>query len=463
MSREAWNPVLTAGEGPLYLAIVDELANAISSGSLSPGDRLPTHRELARLVGASLGTVTRAYDEAERRGLVEGHVGRGTFVRDLTDPDSYSPMVDRDQIDLGPTAVPMHPGDPGHRALGAALSDLGSRADLVALSGYQHSGGTTPQREAGARWLALHGVDAPAEEVTLCGGAQHGTTLLLAQLAGPEGVLVEEITYPGLITALRWLRIPAHPVSLDAEGLVPEALARAAKETGARVLYCTPTHHNPTATVTPLARREAIAAVCRAHGITIIENGALAPLVPGAPPPLAALAPERTCYVSTLSKATVPALRVGYVHTPPSVCARLDVGVAATVWSTSPLMAEIATRWIERGTAESILAWRLAEARAREALAADALRPHGYQPREGAYFAWLPLPDHLPALEVVAEAASRGVLVGPAHLFAARPGNAPNAVRLSLAAPASRDKLERGISIVTEILRSGITRAGPVM
>jgi DNA-binding transcriptional MocR family regulator len=141
----------------------------------------------------------------------------------------------------------------------------------------------------------------------------------------------------------------------------------------------------------------------------------------------------------------------------------VDVGVGATVWSTSPLLAEIATRWIEQGTAESILAWRLAEARGREALAADALRPHGYQPREGAYFSWLPLPDHLPALEVVAEAASRGVLIGPAHLFAARPGNVPNAIRLSLAAPASREKLERGISVITEILRNGISRPGTVM
>ncbi len=463
MNREAWNPVVTAGEGPLYLAIVDELADAISTGTLVAGDRLPTHRELARRVGASLGTVTRAYVEAERRGLVEGHVGRGTFVRDLTDLESYSPMVDRDQIDLGPTAVPMHPGDPGHRALGAALADLGSRADLVALSGYQHSGGTMPQRRAGARWLALQGVDAPAEEVTLCGGAQHGTLLLLAQLAGAEGVLVEEITYPGLIAALRWLRIPAHPVSLDADGLVPDALARAARETGARVLYCTPTHHNPTAAVTPLARREAIVAACREHGITIIENGALAPLVPGAPPPLAALAPERTCYVSTLSKGVLPALRVGYVHTPPSVCAPLDVGVGATVWSASPLLAEVATRWIEGGTAESIRDWRRAEAAAREAMAAAALQPYGYQQREGAYFSWLPLPDHLPALGVVAEAGSRGVLIGPAHLFAARPGNVPNAVRLSLAAPASREKLARGLEVVTEILRNGITHAGPVM
>lgn len=458
-----WNPVVTAGEGPLYLAIVDELASAIGAGTLAAGDRLPTHRELARRVGASLGTVTRAYEEAERRGLVEGHVGRGTFVRDLTDPDSYSPMVDRNRIDLGPTAVPMHPGDPGHRALGAALTELGSRADLIALSGYQHSGGTMPQRAAGACWLALQGVDVPAEEVTLCGGAQHGTVLLLMQLAGAEGVLVEEITYPGLTAAMRWLRIPAHPVALDADGLVPEALARAARETGARVLYCTPTHHNPTAAVTPLARREAIAAVCRENGITIIENGALAPLVTGAPPPLAALAPERTCYVTTLSKATVPALRVGYVHTPPSVCAPLDVGVAATVWSASPLLAEIATRWIDGGTAQSIRDWRRAEAAAREALAAAALQPHGYRPREGAYFSWLPLPDHLPALDVVAEAASRGVLIGPGHLFAARPGSAPNAVRLSLAAPASRAKLERGLAVVTEILRSGITRAGPVL
>ena len=271
----------------MYAALVEALVADISTGKLRSGERLPTHRELARLIGASLGTVTRAYAEAERRGLIHSQVGNGTFVRDLTTPDAYSPMLESGRMELGPSAAPIVQGDLGHLALAASLSQLGGRADLAALSGYQSHGGTVAQREAGVRWLEWAGVPASVEEVTVCSGAQHGTLMLLAALPTAAGLLVEELTYPGLLSAAQLLRIPMHPVTMDADGLVPEALDRACRDSGARVLDCTPTHHNPTASVMPLARRKAIVEVCRAHGVTLIENGALAPLIADAPPPLA--------------------------------------------------------------------------------------------------------------------------------------------------------------------------------
>ena len=75
-----WNPEIAQRSGPTYRAIADALAEDIETGDLRPGDRLPTHRDLAARVGVTLTTVTRAYAEAERRGLTEGTVGRGTFV-----------------------------------------------------------------------------------------------------------------------------------------------------------------------------------------------------------------------------------------------------------------------------------------------------------------------------------------------------------------------------------------------
>src|SRR3546814_8105519 len=74
-----WTPTLEA-EGPRYLAIADALARDIAAGRLKAGDRLPTHRDLAWRLGVTVGTVSRAYGEAERRGLTSGEVGRGTFV-----------------------------------------------------------------------------------------------------------------------------------------------------------------------------------------------------------------------------------------------------------------------------------------------------------------------------------------------------------------------------------------------
>ncbi|HZF36691.1 MAG TPA: winged helix-turn-helix domain-containing protein, partial [Candidatus Angelobacter sp.] len=77
-----WQPDLNSVSGPRYLAIVDALAFDLDNGKLRAGDRLPTHRDLAYRLGVTVGTVTRAYSEAERRGLIKGEVGRGTYIRD---------------------------------------------------------------------------------------------------------------------------------------------------------------------------------------------------------------------------------------------------------------------------------------------------------------------------------------------------------------------------------------------
>ena len=76
-----WRPEIEQFQGPRYLAIAEALAVDVRGGALNPGDRLPTHRDLAYRLGVTVGTVSRAYAEAERRGLIGGEVGRGTFVR----------------------------------------------------------------------------------------------------------------------------------------------------------------------------------------------------------------------------------------------------------------------------------------------------------------------------------------------------------------------------------------------
>ncbi|MBF5041527.1 PLP-dependent aminotransferase family protein [Aggregicoccus sp. 17bor-14] len=463
MPSATWKPRLRRGDAPVYVALVEALAADIGSGKLRSGDRLPTQRELSRAVGASLGTVTRAYAEAERRGLIRSQVGNGTFVRDLTDPSAYSPMLDSGRLELGPIAAPIVQGDVGHLALAASLQELGARADLAALSGYQSHGGTPAQREAGVRWLEGEGVPATVEEVTVTSGAQHATSLLLAALPTQAGLLVEELTYPGLLGAAQLLRIPMHPVAMDEDGLVPEALERAARESGARVLYCNPTHHNPTTTVTSRARRELLVAVCRAQGLTVIENGALAPLVPDAPPPLAALAPERTFHISSLSKATVPALRTGFIRSPAAHQPAIETAAAATLWSTSPLLAEVARQWIADGTARTVRDARRTEAAARQALAARALEGFRYRAHATASFLWLALPEERRALELVEQGLARHLTLGPAHLFTPRPGSAPNALRVSLTAARSRDELSRGLALLTELLRSPVRPLVPVL
>src|SRR5690348_3384564 len=96
-----WLPKLEQRSGPLYLAIADQLARDLAAGRIKPGDRLPTHRELAWKLGVTVGTVTRAYAEAERRGLIAGEVGRGTFIRERgVDLPAAGQVADDDFVDL---------------------------------------------------------------------------------------------------------------------------------------------------------------------------------------------------------------------------------------------------------------------------------------------------------------------------------------------------------------------------
>src|ERR1700755_3121275 len=79
-----WTPRLRGGPGPIYARIADQLERDVAEGLLHPGTRLPTQRELARRLGLTVVTVTRAYAEAAERGLVDATVGRGTFVKGVS-------------------------------------------------------------------------------------------------------------------------------------------------------------------------------------------------------------------------------------------------------------------------------------------------------------------------------------------------------------------------------------------
>src|SRR5262245_44424599 len=120
-----WMPELAGREGPRYLAIADALTDDSAHGRLKPGARLPTHRELADRLGVTVGTVSRAYAEAARRGLVSGEVGRGTFARGTTADLGAGPVppdAPRADIDLSRNHPPAL--EDGPAALARTLSRL---------------------------------------------------------------------------------------------------------------------------------------------------------------------------------------------------------------------------------------------------------------------------------------------------------------------------------------------------
>jgi DNA-binding transcriptional MocR family regulator len=388
------------------------------------------------VLGVTVGTVARGYAEAERRGLLGGEVGRGTYIRSGF---GVSPAAAGELIDLASLHPPAGRMDTG-ALLGATLSAIAADAAALRTVVDTERGGDAPaHREAAAGWLAHGGFRPAADQVTLTAGAQHAITAALSALVEPgTGIATTVLTNPGLLAAARQLRLPVVAVAGDDDGMMPEALAGAVRDGAISVVHLQSTLDNPTGRVVPAARRAALAEVCGRAGVWVLEDDPLAPLVPDRPDPIAALLPGRTCHVASAAKVLTPGLRVGVLTTPPAARARV-----------------VFARWVGDGTAARVVTARVAAATARRSLAADLLAPYPVGAVPQAPHLWLTLPEPWTAGQMVAAARQAGVLLSPGDDYAASRALPAHGVRLGLNADVDDDQLRRALLDVVALLAAG--------
>jgi DNA-binding transcriptional MocR family regulator len=455
-----WQPRLADASGPLYRRVALAVREDVTIGRLAAGTRLPTHRELARALKITVVTASRAYREAAAWGLVRGEVGRGTFVVTAA-PAPRLPMPDGgDIVELTANFVKIAGGDDGPPRQPAT----DARLLWEGLERRDPPGGGGGHRSAGASWVT-RGAWAPrAAEVVVTSGAQHAILVALAALARPGDVLfVEALTYPGILRAARTLGLQVRPVTIDEHGMIPAALAEEGGGRPGGVLFCQPTLHNPTSAVMPGARRIELVEVARRLDLTLIEDSVYDFLLPDPPPPLAALAPERTCHIVSGGKAFAPGMRIGYLVGPEPLVPRLQEEVAATGSFAAPSLADLATRWIADGTAARMLAARRREVESRQQIARAILGGQGWLSHPASSHGWLLLPPPWRVEPFVDEARRRGVAVNPAAAFAADPAAAPAAVRICLGPVAERDRLAAALTRLAEILAAPAPPEEPVV
>jgi DNA-binding transcriptional MocR family regulator len=448
MVQLQWRPRVEEGAGPLWRRIVDALAEDVKGGAITAGTRLPPHRELAFKLGIGVGTVSKAYVEAERRGLVTSHVGRGTFIADR--PASSVQRSARRTIDMAMNTPPI---GPALDFLDEALESLRHSQDVEAIADYSPTPGTEAVRRAGAEWLRTRGrvERASAERLIQTNGGQHALMLACSSFARPgDTILADRATYPGnrIIAEHAGWRLRA--VAGDERGMDPESLARAAADSGARLVMLIPTLHNPTAITLDEQRRREIAAVARKHDLTIIEDDVYRPFGrEGDPPPFAELAPERTVHVTSISKALAPGLRVGFIVPPESEAAheRLVLAARATGYCPPAAGGLIFAQWMANGTAERLVRAVRAEMEQRNALAREVLggaisAPHS----DCSLHIWLPMSAER-AAQVAARAMQNNVEVTPPAAPFIDPAEV-DGVRLCLGAAPDLDRLAEGLRIV---------------
>ncbi len=415
-----------------YKTLVDTYADDIRSGRLSPGTRLPTHRQLAASEGLALVTASRVYAELEAMGLVCGEAGRGTFVRET----SLLPGQGIDQKDVAVGMIDLnfnYPSLPGQAdLLRTALRQLALSGDLEALLRYQPHAGRAHERASVAQHLLSRGVQVEAEQVLIVNGAQQGLAVTLMALLKPGDVIAADaLTYSGFKVLAEALHLEVVAIPLTAHGPDLQALDKLCRQRSVRAVYSMPTLHNPLGWVMPIDQREQLVAIARRHDLTIIEDAAYAFLVENPPRPLIDLAPERTVYVSGLSKNIATGLRVGFIAAPVGMVPALERVIRATTWNTPGVMTAIACGWLDDGTVIELEEQKRNDAKARRTLAAELLKGLSWIGHPSSYFLWLPLPEDVRADQIVVELQQQQISVTTAEPFAVS-AHVPHAIRLAL-------------------------------
>ncbi|ARO23220.1 PLP-dependent aminotransferase family protein [Rhizobium sp. S9] len=453
-----WHPDLSRSSSPRYMAIADLIEMDLRSGHLAAGDRLPPQRELAKRLNVDFTTVARGYVEAQKRGLVDSHVGRGTFVtgaavrrrQDLSADAAPDPR--RASVVDFSMNLPPEPDDPELIArMREGMSAVA--ASLVPLLRYQGFGGAGMDKEAAAAWLGRRGLTPSQERIFVTPGAHPALLAIFGLLAKPgETVLSEIVTYPGMRSIAAQLRLNLAGLPMDGDGIRPDALASACERLKPKALYLNPTLQNPTTLTISSGRREEIAAVARKYHLPIIEDDAYGFIPPEGPAPLAATAPDLTWYIGGLAKCLGAGLRLAYVVAPDTraVWPFVSAMRANTVMA-SPLNMALATRWIEDGTADAILRFIRAEAGARQQMVAAILPAGSYRADPISFNIWLPLSNGWTRSTFGSHMHSSGIGVVASDAFAVE-GAAPEAVRVCLGGPIARAKLQGALEFMAHAL-----------
>lgn len=441
----SWVPSLPDNGEPIYSQLLSALEADISGGRLPAGFRMPTQRDLARTLGISAGTVTKAYAEAERMGLVQGQVGRGTFVSGR----DYSNGRGLKVVDLSLNI-------PGPRMpaslLSASLMKIGRRNDLLDYAGYFPHPGIEEHREALVSALAKIGYNCSAENMLITNGAQHAMVMAFGAICkAGDTVLAEAATFHGMKALAEFMPLRLAGVAMDDEGLVPDALDEAARRTKSKVLFTMPTLQNPTARVMSAERRRSIVKVARKNDLLIVEDDVYGFLAEGVEP-LAEIAPERTFYINSVSKCVIPALRLGLIVAPPTYLQQIYRAMRATAWMGSPLASLMISEWIRDETVTNIVRGMRNEAAKRTHLAKSILGSALPSHQRPSFHIWIGMS---------AEDVSRTSNYARRHGVITTPMSAPivdpaliTGLRVSIGAPEKIENLEWALKILAAGMES---------
>ena len=464
-----WLPDLQASDGPLYVRIADQIEQAINSGALASGSKLPPQRNLAYDIGVTIGTVSRAYSMVRERGLVSGEVGRGTYVLGSADTDDRPLPVDPVSARLvGARAANAPPGklrfdttaapDIGQSTVVTEILSAICREQPNEISSYTRN--FPPQwLEAGSRWLASGDWRPPADSIVPTLGAHAAVMAAVSVISSPgDRIVFEHVTYSHISRGTSLIGRQTVLVESDGDGVIPEDFERVCVQQHPKLAFLMTSGHNPTLATMPEDRRRAIAAIARRHNVFLIEDNLYGASMDNGIPLLAEIAPDRTFLVGGLSKSVAAGVRGGWIACPPHLAQRVRIAHKMVSGGLPYLLAEVAARLVLSGTADAIRSQVCAEVGAREARAREVFAGLDFNSHPRIPFLWLKLPDPWLSGTFRQAAFAEHILIDDEDEFkAGRSEKTFHRTRISLSSPESREDVVSGLTRLRSLITHGPT------
>ena len=482
---------------PLYIQLRDQLRSLVHAGDLRPGDRIPASRELAQILGVHRTTVANAYAELEAEGLIQGHEGRGTYIRSngnglkITPPPpptlngngdglrwellfaderseevltrlTASAPLNALSFVMARPAEEFFPVEELQSCCQTALRREGQEIlNLGASDGY------APLKEALLELLRHDGIPARDETLLITDGCQQALDLIAkAFVRSGDTVVLENPTYPGASAVFNGVhaRCLGVPVRTHAEpgtplGIDLEALESTLAANRVKLMVLTPDFHNPTGMSMPVASRRRVLELAGRYQVPIVEDHIYARLHSRdeRPPSLKHLDRSNlVIHIDSFAKVAFPGLRVGWIVAPPAAIERLRLVKQMTDLHTDQLAQATLAEFLKRGLFQKHLT-RMRKVYTDRLNALDeALRkymPEGvrWNRPDGGMCFWIELPPGFDASELMIHARERGVLFAPGRYFYVQ-SPLPNTLRLGFAS-LNEKQIARGVATLAELLR----------
>jgi DNA-binding transcriptional MocR family regulator len=467
----------------LYLQVAHAVEEALRAGRLRIGDRLPAERELAFDLGVSRTTVTGAYQELQARGILRGHVGRGTIVVG-SPPDARHAALPWAQR-ITPVAIQgMHvayaaPQGPDVIGFGVGLPDphlypvetLDALLDALprgdgTLYNPAPAWGDPVLRQTLSGWLRLRGIRAAPEEILVTTGGQQGLNVLARAFLTPgDVVLTESPTYPGAFLTFRWAGADVVGLPVDHDGVRVDALEEALARYRPKLVYLIPAFQNPTGAVLAEDRRRRVLELALQYRVPVVESDLYGDLYFEQEPPAPLKAQDASgvvIYQGGGSKLGLPGLRIGWLVAPMPAMAALTVAKTFDDLHTAALTQRLAAAFIGSAHGERHLARLRVECRVRRDALVAGLRQHcprlRFRVPGGSYYLWATLPAPLTADALLPVALEHGVGVRPGTAFSPNGGGADH-IRLCFAA-LPPDRIVEGARRLGRAMEQALDRLG---